>query len=142
MKLLSKLILMLLIFSAIAFSQNNLTEEVPRTNYVKFVMTGSIDTAFVTFNAGKKFDYVSIASLSTGVDSLQVWTLQNDGAMWIQKGVCSLYDDTVKTTCVLSTSRREFVILDPQPNQLMLISPSDDGSVDTVIVQGKFGKLR
>ena len=138
-----KLFILILVLSVSLYAQNNLSEEVPRTNYVKFVMTAAIDTAFVTFNVSRKFDFVTVAAVcSTGVDSLQVWTLQNDGASWIQNAVLGLTDDTVRTSCILSTSRKEFVILNPQVNQLMLISPSDDTSSDTVIVQGKYGKYK
>jgi hypothetical protein len=137
------LLILLIVLSQVLCAQNNLSEEVPKTNYVKFVMTSAIDTAFVTFNAGKKFDYITVAAVcSTGVDTLQVWTLQNDGASWVQNAVLGLTDDTVRTSCILSTSRKEFIILNPQVNQLMLISPSDDTSSDTVIVQGKYGKYK
>jgi hypothetical protein len=138
-----KLFILILVLSVSLYAQNNLSEEVPRTNYVKFVMTAAIDTAFVTFNVSRKFDFVTVAAVcSTGVDSLQVWTLQNDGASWIQNAVLGLTDDTVRTSCILSTSRKEFIVLNPQVNQLMLISPSDDTSSDTVIVQGKYGKYK
>lgn len=143
MKQINKILVLILILCCVAQAQNNLSEEVPRTNYVKFVMTASIDTAFVTFNMGRKPDFVTVAAVcSTGVDSLQVWTLQNDGASWVQNAVLGLTDDTVRTSCILSTSRKEFIILNPQVNQLMLISPSDDASSDTVIVQGKFGHYK
>jgi hypothetical protein len=138
-----KLFILILVLSVSLYAQNNLSEEVPRTNYVKFVMTAAIDTAFVTFNVSRKFDFVTVAAVcSTGVDSLQVWTLQNDGASWVQNAVLGLTDDTVRTSCILSTSRKEFIVLNPQVNQLMLISPSDDTSSDTVIVQGKYGKYK
>ncbi len=138
-----KLFILILVLSVSLYAQNNLSEEVPRTNYVKFVMTAAIDTAFVTFNVSRKFDFVTVAAVcSTGVDSLQVWTLQNDGASWVRNAVLGLTDDTVRTSCILSTSRKEFIVLNPQVNQLMLISPSDDTSSDTVIVQGKYGKYK
>jgi hypothetical protein len=130
-----------MLFASLLQSQsNNLSVTLGNISFSKSVMTSSIDTAIVAIT--KHYPFITIAAVcSVGADTLQIWTLQNNGAMWIQHAVIDLSSNTATAGCILSTTRKEFLLLDPQPNQIMIISPSDDASIDTVMVQGKFGTL-
>lgn len=137
----NKIIFLLLVVVSFTFSQ--IDTQYSNEGYVSITMTGANDTADVVpaSSSGKGFQLVSIVALSSAVDTVSVYTLARDGSTWSQKGLLDLTSNTVVTTMILSTTAKEFLLLDPQSKQIRFISPSDDGSTNTIIIQGKNGAL-
>jgi hypothetical protein len=137
-----KLFAMMLLMSSMAFSQtNNIDVTVTNVEYYKAKLTAAIDTMDIVMPRSPRYDFITVTAKSDAVDTIQVYTLSRDGTAWTQQGVIDLSSNTAATTMILSTAYKEFVLLDPQPLKMRFISTSNDGSYDSLIVMGKYGKL-
>ena len=138
-----KLIFILLLLPVLAFSQSdNIYTSFGNVGYVSVGLTASLDTADITpaGQNGKKFDFITIVAFSSAVDTLQVFTqAKYDTTVWIQKALTDMTLGTTVTTAILSTTKKEWIIQDPQPFRVRIISTSNDASTSTAIVQGKYG---
>lgn len=138
-----KLIYILLLLPVLALSQSdNIYTSFGNVGYVSVGLTTAIDTADITpaGQNGKKFDFITLVAYSSGVDTVQVYTqAKYDTSIWVQKALTDMSSGSLVTTAILSTTKKEWIIQDPQPIRVRLISTSNDASTSTVIVQGKYG---
>lgn len=138
-----KKLLFLIAFPLIAFSQSdNIYKSFGNIGYASIGLTTAIDTADITpaGQNGKRFDFITIVAFSSAVDTLQVFTqAKYDTTVWIQKALTDMSSGSLVTTAILSTTKKEWIIQDPQPIRVRIISTSNDASTSTAIVQGKYG---
>jgi hypothetical protein len=135
--------LILLFLTCDLYAQtNNIDYVVPYGRvYYRFTLTAAIDTADLNFLDRNAITYYTITTVSTAVDTIQVWTLSIDGVTWVQKGIIDLASQSIVTEINATTTAKEFLLIDPQPVKIRLISTSNDASTCTVLISGKKGIL-
>lgn len=138
-----KLIFILLLLPVLSFSQsNNMYYDFGNVGYASMTLTNSIDSAYVITGGmnGKKFDYITLVLTSSATDTVTVWTLSRaDTTNWVQKSLLNMNSGSTVTIASCTTTRQEFLILDPQPFRVRLFLAGEDGSTVSAIVQGKYG---
>jgi hypothetical protein len=138
-----KLLSLIFIVPLLAFSQSdNINTSFGNVGYKSVTLTTAIDTADIlpAGQNGKKFDFITVVGYSSAVDTVQVFTqAKHDTSIWVQKALTDMTSNTTVTTIILSTTKKEWLIVDPQPFRVRLISTSNDGSTSTLITQGKYG---
>jgi hypothetical protein len=109
-------------------------------NYFHDSLTVTIDTADVVFPDLLNIDYhtISIYTIS-GADTVNVFTQSTDGLIWSQKALTDLSADTSASFIIVSTVPKEYIISDPQPGKIRIISTSNDGSITVFTLSGKRG---
>ena len=120
----------------------------PTTTRIDTVITGTyynktlsrtIDTVDVTFASPQRFNAYTIMITSSATDTLNVYIQSKDGTVWGQQGVVEFARDTVLQTIPASTTSKEYLIIDPQPPKIRIVSTSMDLSTTTIILSGKNG---
>lgn len=138
-----KLIFILLLLPVLAFSQsNNMYYDFGNVGYASMTLTNSIDSAFVVTGgmSGKKFDYITLVLNSSSTDTVTVWTLSRlDTTTWVQKSLLNMTSGSTVTLASCTTTRQEFLILDPQTFRVRLLLSGEDASTVTAVIQGKYG---
>lgn len=114
-----KLLLFLTIFASIAFGQD--ATQIINANGWASTLSASRDTIDVYFDT--QFQYLTISALtSSGTDSINVYTKDYAGA-WVQKNLISNTEGIPYDFIPLSTTKKEYIVRDPEILALRLICP-------------------
>jgi hypothetical protein len=137
-----KLLLFTLLIPTILFATTPTTTRIDTTvatTYFVKILTPSIDTVDVTFSSPQRFNAYTIVATSTATDTLKVYIQSKDGSVLSQQGVINLAADSAYSLIPAGTASKEFLILDPQPPKIRVVSTSMDASTTTIILAGKNG---
>lgn len=97
----------------------------------------TVDLAFARADEKLLNSWSVVAAATTGTDTLKVYTLSADGTTWSQ---CALFDvasGTYVTSIIVTTTAKEFLLADPVPNKIRLMT--DDVSASCIaITAGKY----
>ena len=130
-----------LVFLAWSFAvSQDTTASVEYKSYYRDSLTVARDTVDVKFLDPTRFNIYTITAYSDAVDTLSIFTLlkTTNGDVWVQHGSVDLADNTDETTLNITTTKHEYLLLDPQPSDgIRIISSSNDGSYTIIVVQGK-----
>ena len=141
MKRAINIVLGVMLFASLLQAQsNNISVVVGNdTTYYSCGMTASIDTAEIVFSTPHKrlFDCYTVTAVSSAVDSLLVQTLCANGTTWVAMGSVNLFSGAATDTINVTTAAKEYLINDPEPRKIRIISLSDDASTTTAIVTAK-----
>ncbi|MBE3139050.1 MAG: hypothetical protein IMZ53_00540 [Thermoplasmata archaeon] len=144
MKRIIETILGVMLFVSLLQAQsNNINVVVGNdTTYYSCSLTASIDTAEIAFTSPHKrlIDSYTITAVSSAVDSLVIQTLSANGSTWVPMGSVNLFSGAATDTIALTTAVREYLLNDPEPRKIRVISLSDDASTSTAIVTAKRSK--
>jgi hypothetical protein len=137
MKHLISLLAIVVLFSLSAFAGD--IDTVGVKYYYQDTLTATLDTMDIAFTNPERFSDYSIQIYATsGADTINVYTLSKDGNFWTQVAMTDLSSGSAVTQIITSTTPKEFVLLDPQPNKIRLIC-ADAGSASSVfVVCGKY----
>jgi hypothetical protein len=134
-----KIIFLLSVFVGMAFSQSNNIDTAVYAKVVSITMTATIDTVDINFGTAYKdkfTSYMITASNASGADTIEVYTKSWDSDVWSQCAVVDLSILSSATTIASSTTRKDFIIANPNPYKIRLISTSNDASTTSIKVTG------
>lgn len=105
--------------------------------YFLDTLTATIDTIDVAFMNPQRFSCFTITVKSSANDTITVWTPSRDGSLWVQHALVDLSTNLDVASIPATTTQKEYLILDPQPQKIRVISLSDDSSTCIISVAGK-----
>jgi hypothetical protein len=118
-------ILFLIFIKTFAQSQNIYTA--PTNTWYHDTLTTTIDTIDVALSDTKGIKYVTVSCYTTtGTDTLYVYTKSMDNLIWVKE----------LTPEIITTTAQEFMIYNPQPWLLRLITPDVSANI-VFTVNGK-----
>lgn len=107
------------------------------------LITGTHDTVDVVFNTPLNFTHYKITAYSTAADTLVVYVLSPDGALWAQHGVYNIATGGAAVLyCVTSTTVKDWIVLGgPQVPKFRITSMTGTGE-DSIyfIIAGQRGQ--
>ena len=142
MKRIFLLLFVLTFVSGLAFAKTATTtriDTVVYNTYYNKTLTNAIDTVDVAFSSPERFTSYTIVATSTVTDTLNVYVQSKDGTAWVQRGLVDLSTGTMVSFIYATTISGEYLIVDPQPLKIRIVSTSMDASTTTIILQGKTG---
>lgn len=131
------LIVLMFIVSGVAAAQDT-TCTLPWQSYASVTMTKDVDTVDVLFGSQsrKSLNGYMISAVSTGTDTITVFTLNEDGTTWNVCGVVGISTGTTAAFINAITTKNKYKLTDPVPVKIRLIYGSDDAETCAVIVSG------
>lgn len=139
MKKLLLVITVILLAVDFSYSQasNNL-DRFPNKLWQKDTLTTAIDTMDISFNSDIGIEsYTVTAYCPSGADTVQAFSLNEDGVTWSQRGLLHFGTGGAVATIVAGTTAYTWQVYKTDEMKLRLISTSNDGSITVVIVVGK-----
>ena len=101
---------------------NFYADSLKSSSYPTTVGNGSArDTLDVQFSSAVRPGYYSISLYtSTGTDTVNVYTYSPNRSFWVKHGMVDLSDNSDVTQIIITTTAKEFVVLDREPVKIRL----------------------
>jgi hypothetical protein len=96
------------------------------------------DSVSVQFQSPNAIGYYTVTAWTdSGTDTVQVYTQVRGGTVWVQHGLVDMAGNGNVTQMVVTTTPKEWAILDSSPQKVMLYSAGTTAIITRFTVAGK-----
>jgi hypothetical protein len=135
-KLIVLSLLLACLFTIGEAQSNNFSVTLDGVPFYRDTLTSVKDTADIRYGASyaNMFDTFQLEAKSSAVDTLTVWVWTADRTSWVQTSLILEATNAVVTTANCTSSWQKWLLIDPAPIKIRVVSTSDDASTTIFIV--------